>query len=179
MDAELQRVRHWGHGGEPDDPGDGLDAGDGGEPGGDISDHGERRGKRQLHDQLREWRADGDASGADGDGGQPDEGLRHGEPDVDGELRRVRQWRHGGEPDHPGDGLGDGDGGERGGDVSDHGEWRGERQLHHQLCEWNVDGGGQQRAELHQRRGSDRTRGCRPADSRRLGHRDQRRRRTG
>ena len=52
--------------------------------------------------------ADGDARGADGDGGQPDEGVRRGEPDVDGELQRVRQRRHGGEPHDPAHGVDDG-----------------------------------------------------------------------
>ena len=63
-------------------PADGLDDGDDGERGGDVSDHGERRGERELHDQLRERHADGDAGGADGHGEQPDKGRT---------ARRIRR----------------------------------------------------------------------------------------
>src|SRR5207247_1058673 len=101
----------------PDAGGDGVDDRDDDERGGQLSDYRQRRGERQLHDRLRERHADGDPGGADRDGDQPDESLRRGESDLDGELQRVRQWRHGGEPDHRTERRDDGDGGERGGDV--------------------------------------------------------------
>ena len=59
VDGQLQRVRQRGHGREPDDGADRDHDGDGGERGGDVSDHGERRGGCELHDQLRERHADG------------------------------------------------------------------------------------------------------------------------
>ena len=55
-------------------------------PVGTLSDHGERRGQPELHDQLRERHADRDGGHADGDGDQPDEGVRRGESDVDGDA---------------------------------------------------------------------------------------------
>ena len=79
--------------------------GDGGERGRDLSDHRERRRRAELHDQLRRRHADRDAGGADGDGGQRDEGVRRGEPDADGDLQRLRQRRHVGEPDDAADGA--------------------------------------------------------------------------
>ena len=71
------------------------------------------RVERELHVQLRERHADGDAGGADGHGERPDQDLRRGEPGVDGELQRLRQRRHGGEPDDAADRADDGDDHER------------------------------------------------------------------
>ena len=47
--------------------------------------------EHQLHDQLRGRHPDGDAGDADGDRGQPDQGVWRGEPDADAHDDRVRE----------------------------------------------------------------------------------------
>ena len=66
-----------------------------------LRHHRQRCGRSRLHDQLRRGQLDRHAGRADDHRRQPDQGLRRGAADPDGQLHRLRQWRHLGQPDHP------------------------------------------------------------------------------
>ena len=66
-----------------------------------LHHHRQRRGRFRLHDQLRRRHPDRHPGGVDDHGRQPDQGLRRGVADPDGQLLGLRQWRHLGQPDHP------------------------------------------------------------------------------
>ena len=73
-----------------------------------LHHHRQRRGRQRLHDQLRRRHPDRHPGGADDHRRQPDQGLRRGAADADGQLLRLRQRRHLGQPDHPADADHDG-----------------------------------------------------------------------
>ena len=90
-------------------PADVLDDRDGGERGRDLSDYGERGGRAANYTISYVTGTLTVTAAALTVTAAADEGLRGGEPGVDGELQRLRQRRHGGQPDHRADVLHDGD----------------------------------------------------------------------
>ena len=99
-DGQLQRLRQRRHGRQPDHAAGLTTTATAASPVGHLSDHGQRRGRRELHHQLCRRHADGHPGGADDHRRQQDQGLRRGAAGPDGQLQRLRQRRHGGQPDH-------------------------------------------------------------------------------
>src|ERR1019366_1008311 len=98
-------------------------------------DHGDGRGRCQLHDQLRRRKPDDRQSAADDYGEQPDNDLRRQHADADGWLHGLRQQRHIEQLEYSADGeFGDGSDRQcRNLYRHDHGDGRGRCQLHNQL----------------------------------------------
>ena len=69
-----------------------------------------RRGRHRLHHQLRRRDPHRHAGAADDHRQQPDQGLRRGAADADGQLHGLRQRRHLRQPDHSADAHHDGHG---------------------------------------------------------------------
>ena len=120
--GELQRVRQRRHGCDPHDRADGIDAGHRSERRRHLSDRRQRRGERELHDQLRRRHADGNQGRVDGHRRRSVAGVWRGESGTHRVDRRLQERRDARDERRHRDACG-GDGGhgrEQRGHVCDH-----------------------------------------------------------
>ena len=103
LTASYIGLRQWRHLGQPDHPAHADDDGHRQQPrlGQSLHHHRQRRGGFRLLDQLCGRHPHRHRRGADDHRHQPDQGLRRGVADADGQLLGLRQRRHFGQPDDP------------------------------------------------------------------------------
>ena len=100
-DGQLHGLRQWRHLRQPDHPAHADDDGHRQQPclGQPLYHHRQWRGRCRLHDHLCRGEPHRHRRAALDHRRQPDQGLRRGAADPDGQLHRLRQRRHLGQPD--------------------------------------------------------------------------------